>query len=265
MATELSTELSTELRERTLARFTEHRQVWQANPALRHCYAHWYQALRRALPAAALGPWVELGSGPGFAAELIPELMLTDIVQAPWHARRVAAEALPFADGEVGALVLFDVLHHIATPAAFFAEASRVLRPGGRVVLLEPFISPLSYLVYHFFHPELVDLSVDPLAPAVIQAGQAKDPFQSNQAIPTLLFCRNGGRRFAQRFPELAITRVQRLAGVAYPASGGFSRRPLLRLPLWKALFALESHLPEFLFRWFGFRLLVVLEKRGGS
>jgi len=34
----------------------------------------------------------------------------------------------------VGALVLFDVLHHLASPATFFEEASRVLAPGGRVV-----------------------------------------------------------------------------------------------------------------------------------
>lgn len=258
-------ELSTELRDRTLARFDEHRRVWRANAALRHCYAHWYRCLRQALPARELGPWIELGSGPGFAAELIPELVLTDIVQAPWHAHQVAAEALPFGEGELGALVLFDVLHHVAAPAAFFAEAIRVLRPGGRVVLLEPYISPLSYLVYHFFHPELVDLSVDPLAALPTPAAQAKDPFHSNQAIPTLLFGRDGGRRFVERFPELAIIRVQRLAGLAYPASGGFSRRTFLPLPLWKALFALENRLPEFVFRWFGFRLLVVLEKPGGS
>jgi SAM-dependent methyltransferase len=245
-----------------LARFAEHRRAWDGNPALRICYTHWYRRLRAALPAPALGAWIELGSGPGFAAELIPELVLTDIVQAPWHAQQVAAEALPFADGEVGALVLLDVLHHVAAPTRFFAEALRVLRPGGRILLLEPYISPLSYLVYHFFHPELVDLAVDPLAGVVGAGGAAKDPFLSNQAIPTLIFCRGGGREFARRFPVLAVIRRERLAGFAYPATGGLSRRPLLPLPLWKALFAVESHLPECVFRVFGFRLFVVIERR---
>jgi SAM-dependent methyltransferase len=255
-------ELSLALQEKTLARFAEHRRVWDANPALRACYAQWYGRLRSALPPRELGTWVELGSGPGFAGELIPEMVLTDIVKAPWHARQVAAESLPFADGELGALVLFDVLHHVAAPAAFFAEAARTLRPGGRVLLLEPYISPLSYFIYHFLHPELVDMSADPLALPASGAGLIKDPFVSNQAVPTLIFCRGQGRRFARMFPSLAVVRVVRLAGLAYPATGGFSRRAMLPFPLWRALFALENHLPELVFRLLGFRLFVVIERR---
>ncbi len=169
-------ELSLAIRDGTLARFAEHRRAWESNAVLRRCYQSYYERVREALPARELGPWVELGSGPGLAAEFIPDLLLTDIVQAPWHARQAAAEALPFADGELGALVLFDVLHHVADPAGFFAEATRVLRPGGRIVVLEPYISPLSHVIYGRFHPELVDMSVDPLAPA---AGHTdKDPFE---------------------------------------------------------------------------------------
>jgi SAM-dependent methyltransferase len=255
-------ELSLAIRESTLSRFEEHRRAWQANPALRICYRSYYTRLRDALPARALGPWVELGSGPGLAAEFIPDLLLTDIVQAPWHARRAAAEVLPFADGELGALVLFDVLHHLAEPAAFFAEAVRVLRPGGRILLLEPYISPLSRVIYGLFHPELVDMSVDPFAPAAGAGLGAKDPFLSNQALPTLIFCGKRARRFTEMFPQLALTRVARFAGLSYPATGGFSRRPLLPTLLWRALFALERLMPRFLFRLMGFRLFVVVERK---
>jgi SAM-dependent methyltransferase len=164
---------------------------------------------------------VELGSGPGLARELIPGLELTDVVQAPWHDRQVDAGALPFADGSVGALVLFDVLHHLPAPARFLAEAVRVLRGGGRLVLCEPYVSPLSYPVYRFFHEEGLDMSVDPLAETA-----AGDPFDANQAIPTLLFERHAGE-LARRFPSLRLRSLRRLAGLAYPASGGFSRRPL--------------------------------------
>jgi SAM-dependent methyltransferase len=255
-------ELSTAVRESTLARFEAHRRAWHANPALRVCYGHWYRRLAEALPPRDLGEWIEIGSGPGFAREFIPDLVLTDIVQAPWHARRVSAEVLPFGDGEVGALVLFDVLHHVDAPARFFAEATRVLRPGGRILLLEPYISPLSRLVYGPFHPELVDMSVDPLAPVGGETRETRDPFLSNQATPTLIFCRGRGHRFAGMFPKLAVTRIERFVGLSYVATGGFSRRPLLPLPLWRAIFALENLLPKFVFRLFGFRVLVVIERR---
>lgn len=255
-------ELSPALRAQTLAHFEEHRHAWQRNPALRICYGRWYSQVLGRLPPKELGPWVEVGSGPGFARKFIPELVLTDVVQATWHDRRAAAECLPFSDATLGALVLFDVLHHVAAPEAFFAEATRVLAPGGRIVLCEPFISPLSGWVYRRFHSEPVDMTVDPLG-SRDEGGGARDPFDSNQAIPTLLFFRAEGRRaFADRFPQLAIVHRERLAGFSYPASGGFSHAPLLPLTLWRTLFSAETLLPETAFRWIGFRSLVVVERR---
>ncbi len=262
MSDPVSSELPAALRERTLARFEEHRRVWQANPTLRASYGHWYGQLRQALPPRELGPWIEIGSGPGFAREFIPELELTDVVKAPWHARQMSAEALSLEAGSAGALVLFDVLHHVPAPARFFEEAARVLRPGGRIVLCEPYISPVSRWVYRRFHPEPVDMSVDPLVAAVHATEAARDPFASNQAIPTLIFARDSARVFARMFPLLDVVRVERMAGLAYPATGGFSHAPFLPVPLWRALFAFENLLPEVVFRGFGFRVLVVVERR---
>jgi SAM-dependent methyltransferase len=258
--------LTDELRRRTLERFEEHRRAWGGNRALRALYAEWYARVAAELPPAALGPWVELGSGPGFARDFIADLTLTDVVRAPWHDREASAEALPFADGAGGALVLFDVLHHLPAPARFFAEAVRVLRPGGRIVMCEPYISPLSYPVYKLLHDEPLDMRADPLAAhddAHAGAG-GRDPFDSNQAIPTLLFGRARGA-FAAAFPALAVRSVAYLAGPSYPASGGFSRGALLPWPLWSALHQLESRLPGPVARLLAFRMLVVLERTGGG
>jgi hypothetical protein len=155
--------------------------------------------------------------------------------------------------------VLFDVLHHLASPSTFFAEATRALAPGGRIIMCEPSLSLLSYPAYRWFHDEDLDLSVDPFADMSLLS---KDPFESNQAIPQLMFSRAGGRAtFAQRFPALKLRSLERFAGPAYAASGGFGHRPLLPLTLWRALYAFESALPAAAFRAIGFRMLVVLEK----
>jgi SAM-dependent methyltransferase len=264
--------LTEEQRARTLARYEEHRRAWESNEALRTLYGTWYGRVAARLPAPALGPFVEIGSGPGFARSFIPGLRLTDVVRAPWHDEEVNADRLPFADGSLGALVLFDVLHHLAAPAAFFEQALRVLAPGGRVVMCEPYLSPLSFPVYRFLHEEPVVLGVDPLA---VQAGSSqpggenqpggeKDPFDSNQAIPTLLFARPRGRAaFSARFPQFLLGEVERFAGPAYPASGGFGKKPLLPLALWRALNSVEPRLPEVAYRLIGFRMLVTVEKRG--
>jgi SAM-dependent methyltransferase len=242
------------VRERTLARFEAHRRAWQENQPLRLLYQRWYGRVRAALPAQ--GPWNELGSGPGFARDFVPGLLLTDVVAAPWHDRQVDAQALPFDDGSVGALVLFDVLHHLPSPARFFAEATRVLRPGGRLIACEPYVSPLSYPVYRFLHQEGLVMRADPWAESL----DGSDPFQSVQSRPTRLFA-DGARDLVRRFPAFRLIALERLAGPSYPAAGGFSRPPLLPLPLWRALVALEDRLPEAAFRWIGFRLLAVLER----
>jgi SAM-dependent methyltransferase len=247
-----------EFREATLARFERHRQAWRGNLALRELYQQWYTEIRARLPPRSLGRWIELGSGPGFARDVIPELELSDIVRADWHDLEVDAEALPFDDDSVGALVLFDVLHHLPRPARLLAEAVRVLRPGGRLVLCEPLLSPLSYPIYRFFHEERCELGVDPLGE---QRASGADPFDGNQAIPWLMLVRHR-QELQRRFPDLRLTEMRRLAGLSYPASGGFSRAPLLPLGAWRMLRALEDRLPQVVFRLLGFRLLAVLERR---
>ena len=105
-------------------------------------------------------------------------------------------------------------------------------------------------------------MSVDPWDTAAQNAALAKDPFASNQAIPTLIFGRDKGRAFERKFPQLAVVRVERTAGLSYPASGGFSHAPFVPAPLWRGWFYLENRLPEFVFRGFGFRIIVEIERR---
>lgn len=46
-------------------------------------------------------------------------------------------ERLPLEDMSLDAVVLFLVLHHLSDPAAAIREAARVLRPGGRMLLVD--------------------------------------------------------------------------------------------------------------------------------
>ena len=48
-----------------------------------------------------------------------------------------SCEGLPIGDGELDAAVLFLVLHYVTEPAAALAEVARVLRPGGRLLLVD--------------------------------------------------------------------------------------------------------------------------------
>lgn len=55
-----------------------------------------------------------------------------------------AEDRLPWPDGSFDALLLTGVFHHFFRPRDALQEAGRVLRPGGRIILVDPwFPSPL--------------------------------------------------------------------------------------------------------------------------
>jgi SAM-dependent methyltransferase len=52
--------------------------------------------------------------------------------------RHATAELLPFADGELDCVWIFDVLEHVDSPEQVMAEVARVLKPGGRFHIVLP-------------------------------------------------------------------------------------------------------------------------------
>ncbi|HTS01260.1 MAG TPA: methyltransferase domain-containing protein, partial [Thermoanaerobaculia bacterium] len=51
--------------------------------------------------------------------------------------RKASAEDLPFADATLDGVFAFHLLRHLPRPAEALAEFGRVVKPGGRVVLVE--------------------------------------------------------------------------------------------------------------------------------
>jgi len=233
----------------------EHRRVWQRKPALRAVYQDLF---RRLDDQCADGPVLEVGGGSGNYKDWNPQALTIDIQALPWVNVVADAHRLPFSDQSFQSIIMLDTLHHLERPRVFFEDALRVLRPAGRVVLVEPMISPLSYFFYKFFHAEPVDMGEDPLAYKMPEAG--RDPFDSNQAIPTLLF-RRGRREFETVFPGFTVRQCRGFSLFAYPLSGGFQPWSLLPAFLAPGLQRLEKALEGLLAPLIGFRMLVVIEK----
>jgi SAM-dependent methyltransferase len=233
----------------------EQREAWERRPLLRELYTEWYRWMADELSAAE-GPTVELGAGIGTFKEFLPQVVGTDVLETPWADEVVDAQKLPYSDASIANVVMFDVLHHLPAPLRCMSEVERVLLPGGRVVMVEPFCSPVSRLLYRVFHHEPVELGVDPFSE---ETHSSADPWDANTALPTLIFWR-GLERFRQRHPDLHVIRRERFAWLLYPLSGGFSGRRLVPYRMGGVVRRLEATLP--LSALAGLRCLVVLEKR---
>ena len=112
----------------------------------------WEALARSALPLLETGDVLDIASGDGVLAELLaPHAHRYVCVDSSKRVVAAAAErlrkfrnvevregdmhALPFADGEFDLVVLMHALTYAEKPAQAVAEAARVLRPGGRLLL----------------------------------------------------------------------------------------------------------------------------------
>jgi len=201
-----------------------HREIILRKPFLKRMYDDFYREIRAAVEPVEGKTLIELGSGGGFMKEIIPTVITSDIKELPWVDRRISALDMPLDDASVDAFLLFNVLHHIPDVRRFFREAQRCLKPGGRIVMIEPTNTPWSKFVYQTFHHE-------PFVPGAAWEFPSTGPMSSgNDAMPWIVFVRDRAV-FEREFPALAITRIRRHTPFRHLVSGGVSMRAIV--PSW--------------------------------
>jgi SAM-dependent methyltransferase len=236
-----------------------HRGAWQAKETLRLLYRDYH---RRLLESCPDGRILDIGGGTAHIKDFRPDIISTDILSFPGIDVVADAHRLPFPDQFFSGVVMLDVLHHLERPIEFLREASRVLKSGGRLAMIEPAMTTLARQFYRRFHQEPVEMDADPFAPVAVNPD--RDPFDANQAIPTLLFATSAGReRVEQIIPSLRVRSVTWLSLFAYPLSGGFQNWSLMPSALVRATLALEDKMPEIIRRQIAFRMMIVIERVG--
>jgi SAM-dependent methyltransferase len=202
---------TTELRKRIIV----------AKPFLKAIYDEWYGLLAQALPPGK-GRVLELGSGGGYCARFIPGLITSEVLPCSEVRIVMDAQRLPFADRSMRAIVMTDVMHHMPNVRSFFTEASRCLRPGGKILMIEPWVTSWSRWVFTRLHsepflPETPDWSFS-------STGHLSS---ANIAMPWIVFVRDR-RKFESEFPELSIEEIRPFLPFRYLVSGGVGMRSLM-------------------------------------
>ena len=126
-----------------------------------------------------------------------------------------------------------NVLHHLAQPSRFFAEAVRCVKPGGAMIMIEPWVTAWGRWVYTHLHHE----PFDPEAPSW-EFPRTGPLSGANGAIPWILFVRDR-ERFERDFPMWKVKSIRPIMPFRYLVSGGVSLRSLTpgwSFEIWSAL-----------------------------
>ena len=214
------------------------RRIIEKKGFLRRLYLEWYSSLVAAVPQGE-GQTVEIGAGPGFLGRKMPGLVALDLQPGPGVLVAADAQYLPFKKGSLKGVLAVNVLHHIPEPELFFSEAIRVVKPGGIIAMIEPWVTNFSSLIYNRLHHE----PFDPQAPA--WKTQTRGPLSGgNIALPWIIFERDRAL-FEARFPELRICGLELDMPFAYLLSGGVSLRSLFPGIGYRLIRGLERKLKE--------------------
>ena len=229
------------------------RRIIFQKPLLLKIYKEWYELLKKKIIGLD-GIIVDLGSGPGFFEDYIPHLVKSDIYFLNFCDAVIDGMALPFANESVSAFTMTNVTHHIRDARIFFQQARRCLKPGGRIVMIEPWNTRWSKFVYSHFHSEPFDTK------ATSWEFSSDNPLhQSNQAIPWIIFDRDR-EKFTHEFPDLKIREISPMNPLRYLASGGVSMKTLIPSSLNNFMEKIENSVFQNNQFW-GLFAIIVLEK----
>jgi len=208
------------------------RNIIQEKAFLRAIYCEWYEEILSALNKK--DDVLELGSGAGFLSNYLPNAITSELFIVPDVKLIADACCLPLPNHSLDAIVMTDVLHHIPDVNLFFKEASRCVRFGGQIVMIEPWRTPWSEWVYTHLHSE-------PFSPQGDWKIPSTGPLSgANGALPWIIFDRDK-MLFEKLYPQWKINNIKLMMPISYLLSGGVSMRSLIPGWLYRPIRALEK------------------------
>lgn len=228
---------------------------------LRPYYANIFSKISHNLSMVS-GENLEIGTGTAISKEFLTGISYktSDAIETRFSDQIIDAQKLPFKPNSFANIFGVDVLHHLSRPFDFFKEAERVLHAGGKVVLVEPAITPFSWFIYRYFHGEemkwnvRIGTNVDFSGPHVMDA---------NNAIPSKIFG-NEVRGDLSQFGIKLDYRTFLFSGLSMLITGGINSKFYLPVSVkaLKKIIMYEERIPRFIKKIFFLRILIILEAK---
>ena len=208
---------------------------------------------------------LEIGSGFGASKYFLPRINLitSDVGSYEWlDVKNCYAENLPVMDTSLDFIIVNQTLHHISYPQQFFKEVLRVLRPGGKLIMLEPYTSLSMKLALILMRHEGFDDSLNTLDESVPMS-DPNDPWSANNSMARLLF--QNERLGSEKIPGFVLIHSRYAEFLSFLNSGGVGSK-FFYIPLLPIFLRFQWMIDQFLItscpRIFALQIQIVLVKK---
>ena len=199
-----------------------HRNIIKKKVFLHKLYLEYYEIFKENTKDIPDGFKIEIGAGGGFLKEVINDVITSDVLELQGVDKAFFAEKIPYPDKSIAAFFLLNTLHHLKEPDKFFSEVNRCLKPGAKIIMIEPTNTLFSRLFFKYIHHEQFDEKKDKWK--VDGEGRLAD---ANNAMPWIIFIRDR-EKFLTKYPDLEIIQINKHTPFRWFLGGGLSYRQLV-------------------------------------
>lgn len=203
---------------------------------------------------------LEIGSGTSPIQQFYPQIKTSDIMKLDYVDYQFDALEIDTCNELEGLsfdiITFSNVLHHLRKPLDFLERCEKKLKPGGKLIFLEPDYSLLSNLVYKFHH-EVTDFGIKKPEIEHIEGPLST----SNMALPCLIFFKNHNWR-ATVEQKYEIGKPFYFTSLSYFLTGGISHKFPVPHFLYKGIFAVDFFLTRLLPKLFSSFFILELKKK---
>lgn len=179
-------------------------------------YEDIYNFMRENISSQSIN--VEIGSGSSKLYEYIDGVIKSNIIFISENDIVFSCYEMPFKDSSVGNIIMISVFHHLQYPEHFLKEAERVLKPGGRLLISDPYISLLSFPLWKYLHPE----GCNTKKTGFNVEGNPNPLTDANSANATLMFS-SGAKNLNWENGRLKLHAVKYHSKFKYWIAGGYN------------------------------------------
>ncbi len=177
---------------------------------------------------------VEVGCGTGVSKDYIKakEYLVSDFADHAWlDLKNVDALNTGFENSSFDFVVSSNMVHHVPYPVRFFEEMSRILKPGGVLLIQEINASFFMRILLRLMRHEGYSFEVDVFNRDLV-CTDPNDLWSANCAIPNLLF--DDESRFHSNVSQFRIEHKSFSEFFTFINSGGvIAKTAFVPLPVW--------------------------------